>query len=295
MVNTVKKVYKDGIQTIVISRPANRNAFTDELAEDIIEAFEQATRDPQVKCIIFTGDPAGKAFCAGADLAGNGEQFQKMAGGSTKEKKRSHNIATHRDSGGVVGLTILNSTKPVICAINGAAVGVGMTMACCCDIRVVVQDAKVGFPFVRRGLSAETICSWTLPKIIGLGMAQELVLSGRVFEAANAPSGLFNYVVSTPDLVLKKAHELAREIADNCSPLSLALSKTMLVRNGSMSPEEAHLVESKAIFSCVEGPDNHEGIMSFLEKRKVSFKTNGWSSLPDFFPWWYSANTKAKL
>jgi len=295
MPNTVKTALQDGILTITISRVANRNAFTDELADDLVEAFEKGNRNPDAKVIILTGDPAGKAFCAGADLGGNGEQFRNMPSQTQKEAKRPVSVQTHRDSGGVVGLAILNCTKPVICAVNGAAVGVGMTMACCCDMRVVVADAKVGFPFVRRGLACETISSWTLPKLIGLGNAQELVLTGRVFSASQAPQGLFNYVVPTAEQVVAKANELAKEIRDNCSPFSLALSRTMLIRNASMSPEEAHLVESKAIFSCVAGPDNMEGIMSFLEKRPPQFKTNGWNSLPDFFPWWYPVNVKSKM
>jgi enoyl-CoA hydratase/carnithine racemase len=295
MPNTVKTELKDSILTILISRPKQRNAFTDELADDLVQAFEAANKDPKVRCIVFTGDPSGNAFCAGADLNGNGEQFRRSPNSEKKVDKRPVSVATHRDSGGVVGLAILNLTKPIIAAINGPAVGVGMTMACCCDMRVVVADAKVGFPFVRRGLACETISSWTLPKLIGLGNAQELVLTGRVFNASKAPSGLFNYVMPNAEQTLAKAYELASEIRDNCSPYSLALSRTMLIRNGNMSPEESHLIESKAIFSCAGGPDNVEGIMSFLEKRPAKFQTDGWSSLPDYFPWWYSANTKSKL
>jgi enoyl-CoA hydratase/carnithine racemase len=292
---TIKSDTKDGVLTITISRPANRNAFTDELAEDLCEAFASGSKDPDVKVVVFTGDPKGQAFCAGADLSGNGEQFRIHPGKTAKKMKRPTTTATHRDSGGTVGLAILNSTKPVICCVNGPAVGVGMTMACCCDMRVVVADAKVGFPFVRRGLACETISSWTLPKLIGMGHAQELVLTGRVFPAKDAPVGLFNYTVPSAEAALKKAYELAKEIRDNCSPFSLALSRTMLIRNATMTPEEAHLVESKAIRACVEAPDNMEGIMSFLEKRAPQFKTDGWSTLPDFFPWWLAPDVKAKL
>ena len=168
-------------------------------------------------------------------------------------------------------------------------------MACCCDMRVAVADAKVGFPFVRRGLACETISSLYLPKLIGLGNAQELVLTGRVFAAKDAPAGLFNYILPTQDLVLKKAYELATEIRDNASPFSLALSRTMLIRNGNLSPEDAFFIESKAIFSCIKERDNAEGIMSFLEKRKPEFKTDSWSTLPEFFPWWTPADSSSKL
>lgn len=285
---------EEGIATITISRPKQRNSFTDALAAELCAAFDQANRDPNAICIVFTGNPAGGAFCAGADLGGNGAQFQVSAPTKIDNTKRPYSVATHRDSGGQVGLAILQCTKPVICAINGAAVGVGMTMACCCDIRVVGKESKVGFPFVRRGLACETLSSWVLPKLIGLGKAQELVLTGRVFPAKESPDGLFNYIVED-NAVMPKAMELAKEIRDNCSPLSLALSKTMLTRNGQMSPEEAHLIESKAIAVCISQPDNLEGIMSFLEKRKPKFTLNGWASLPDFFPWWNQVDVKAKL
>jgi enoyl-CoA hydratase/carnithine racemase len=252
----------DGILVVSISRPNNRNAFTEELADHLVEDFHAASTNPKVRVVILTGDPKGKCFCAGADLGGNGEQFRQAPQQDVQE--------TYRDGGGRVGLAILQCTKPVIAAINGAAVGVGLTMPCCCDMRVVDQDAKVGFPFVRRGLAAETISSWTLPKLVGMGQAQELVLTGRVFTAKNGPPGLFNYCVPG-DQVLVKALELAKEIASNGSPYSLALSRNMLYRGQQLSPEQAHLVESHAILNCSLGPDNMEGIMSFLEKRPAKF------------------------
>jgi enoyl-CoA hydratase/carnithine racemase len=168
-------------------------------------------------------------------------------------------------------------------------------MACACDMRVVAKDVKVGFPFVRRGLACETLSSWMLPKLIGMAKAQELVLTGRVFLTQDAPSGLFNYTVDTPSGVMDKALELAKEIRDNASPLSLALSRTMLLRNSTVSPEEAFLVESKAIYTCTTQGDTAEGVTSFLEKRKPKFATNGWSSLPDFFPWWKPLDVKSNL
>ena len=168
-------------------------------------------------------------------------------------------------------------------------------MACCCDIRIVHAQAKVGFPFVRRGLACETISSWILPKLIGMGMAQELVLTGRIFLGKDAPPGLFNYVEKDEAAVMTHARKLAVEICDNCSPLSLALSRSMLIRNAGMTPEEAHLVESKAIYACIHAPDNAEGMMSFLEKRKPTFQTTGWRSLPSFYPWWFAMNVKSKI
>ena len=293
----VKISTKDEICTIMIDRPENRNAFTDDLAEELVKSFSDANRDAAVKCIILTGNPAGKAFCAGADLGGGGEQFKVDDSKKSvlKQSKRPWSLATHRDSGGTVGLAILNSTKPVICAMNGPAVGVGMTMACCCDMRVVVEDAKIGFPFVRRGLACETISSTILPRLISMSQAQEMVLTGRVIPANQAPAGLFNYLEKDLNAVMNKAQQLAVEIRDNSSPLSLALSRNMLIRNFNMSLEESHLIESKAIYACMNEKDNMEGIQSFLEKRKPRFVTDGWSSLPTFFPWWNPLDVKAKL
>ena len=282
----------DGVMVITLSRPKQRNAFTEEMANDVCEAVEAASRNANVKAVVLTGDPDGQAFCAGADLGGNGAQFTNKP--APKPGVRPPSLATYRDSGGRVGLAILNCTKPVIAAVNGAAVGVGLTMPMTCDMRVVAADAKVGFPFVRRGLAAETLSSWTLSRLVGMGKAQELVLTGRVFSAKDAPPGMFNYIVDAKD-VLPKAMELAREIASNGAPVSVALSKHLLLRGANMTIEEAFLMESKAIYQCAGSPDNVEGIMSFLEKRAPKFTSDGWVSLPEWFPFWTPLQDKAKL
>jgi len=259
---TQHRLDDDAIAVISISRAEQRNAFTEELADDLIAEFTKASSDDKVRVIILTGDPRGKNFCAGADLGGNGAQF-KVAPGADYDKE-------YRDGGGRIGLVIMQCPKPVVCAINGNAVGVGLTMPCCCDVRVVDEKAKVGFPFVRRGLASETISSWTLPRLVGLGHANELVLTGRVFTAKDAPHGLFNHVVPASQ-VMPKALELAREMAANASPQSMALSKNLMMRSQLLSPEEAHLNESKAILQQTLSPHSMEGIMSFLEKRAPRF------------------------
>ena len=287
---TVRRELKpSGVLLLTLSRPEHRNAFTEEMADDLERSFEEATKSAKVRVVVLTGDERGKAFCAGADLGGNGKQFRERP--VIPEGVRPPSAATYRDSGGRVGVAIMNCTKPVIAAVNGSAVGVGLTMTTACDMRVAAADAKVGFPFVRRGLACETLSSWTLPRLVGMGKAQELVLTGRVFNASEAPPGLFNYVVPQAH-VLPKAMELALEIVENASPISLALSRTMLYRNQIVSPEEAFHIESKAIYSTAGSPDNVEGIMSFLEKRKPAFKTDGFVSLPAWFPFWNHVQTK---
>mmetsp|Transcript_19942 Transcript_19942/g.39154 ORF Transcript_19942/g.39154 Transcript_19942/m.39154 type:complete len:292 (+) Transcript_19942:122-997(+) len=291
MVN-LKVEVKDKIMTMTISRPEQRNAWTEKLREEIMEAVDRANKDLSVRVVILTGDPAGKAFCAGMQLKGDRES-QAVLDRDIPDGRKSDN-STFRDGGGIASLAIMRCTKPVIAAMNGAAVGVGMTLACCCDMRVMAADSKCGFVFVRRGIACESISSWTLAKLIGMGKAMELVLSGRVFKSQDAPPGLFNYVVPA-DQVMSKAMELAREIADNTSPVGVSLSKFALLRNFGMSPEEAHLVESRMIHHAMGGPDFEEGRKSFLEKRQANFTTDPFRELPEFYPWWYEVKTHPRL
>jgi enoyl-CoA hydratase/carnithine racemase len=285
---------KTGIMQVTLSRPKQRNAFTRQMAFELVEVFDTLSKVDEVRVIILTGDNEGNAFCAGADLV---EGFSAIHDNKDDKKlaKRAFTPSMHRDEGGLCSLAIMNCVKPTLAAINGSAVGVGMTIPCACDMRIVVETAKVGFPFVRRGLACESISSLNLPRLIGLGKAQELVLTGRVFTAKDAPPGLFNYIESTPEQVLARAYSLAQEIVENTSPLSVSLSRTLLLRCHTNTPEEVFLAESKAIASCIMGPDNMEGVTSFLEKRPPKFKSSGWSSLPDWFPFWSSVDVKAKL
>lgn len=291
----IKVAVENRVMTVQLSRPEERNAFTESMRAEIVQAFSDASRDARVRAVVLTGDPAGNAFCAGASLGGG--QFGGTDAASALmdvPAGRRADASTWRDGGGVAALSILRCTKPVIAAINGAAVGVGMTLPCACDMRVAEAGSKVGFVFTRRGLACESVSSWLLPRIIGMGKAMELVLTGRVFDPRDAPDGLFNYVVPKGQ-ALAKAYELAREIADNTSGMSVALSRLSLLRNANMTPEQAHLTESKIIHFLIGSADNKEGVTSFLEKRPPNFTLEPWRDLPDFLPWWSQADTESKL
>jgi enoyl-CoA hydratase/carnithine racemase len=282
----------DGVHVVMVSRPEKRNAYNEEMRVEMCQAFAAASRDPKVKVVILTAE--GKTFIPGADLSGG-----KLGGESTNANVdvpagRRADASTFRDGGGVAALAILRCTKPVIAAINGAAVGVGLTLPLSCDIRVAAHDTKVGFVFARRGLACESVSSWLLPRIVGMGKAMELVMTGRVFRTQDAPPGLFNYVVPQ-DQVLAKATELAREIALNTSGMSVSLSRMSLLRNQNLSPEEAHLAESKIIHWCLTKGESKEGFNSFLEKRPAKFTMDPYKDMPDFFPWWRQVDVSSKL
>jgi len=289
----IKVSTENGVRTIMFSRPANRNAWTEVMREEFVAALQEASRDPNVRVVILTGDPQGRAFCAGMQLSGDNESAAVLA--ADVPEGRPVNNSTFRDGGGVAALAVLQSTKPVICAMNGPAVGVGMTLACACDMRVAAKDAKMGFVFTRRGIACESLSSWILPKLVGLAKANELVLTGRIFKPQDAPEGLFNYVV--PEIeVMAKATELAREIADNTSPIGVALSRFAMLRNFNMSPEQAHLIESRMIHHLIyDGADFKEGAKSFLEKRQPRFTSDPFKDLPEFYPWWLQIKTHPKL
>lgn len=267
----------DGIATITLHRPDNLNAFTVRMKDELVHLFGQADGDDAVRVVLVTG--SGRAFCAGADLAAGGSRFDHATG--------PVNQASYRDGGGQVSLAIHRCRKPVIAAINGHAVGVGITMTLPMDIRVVSKDAKIGFVFARRGIVPEACSSWFLPRVVGISKATELVFTGRVFRAEEERySGLFNYVVET-DEVLPKARELAREIADNTSATSVALSRALLWHGlGDADPQTAHLNDSRCIFWAGAAKDAYEGVQSFLEKRAPQFTMSARTDMPDFYPWW---------
>jgi enoyl-CoA hydratase/carnithine racemase len=238
MPTCIKVGTADRVCTITLSRPAARNAWTEVMRSEIVDAMDAASRDPAVRVVVVTGDPAGKCFCAGADLSGGGEKaFGK--GDSVMEGDipagRPVNNSTWRDGGGTAGLSVVRCTKPTIAAINGHAVGVGITFPLVCDIRVVSEEAKVGFVFTKRGLALETLSSFYLPRVVGLAKAHELCFTGRIFSAKDGDKeapGLFNHIVPH-DMVLKKAYEIAREIADNTSGMSVVLSRFLMQRGTS--------------------------------------------------------------
>lgn len=269
----------DGIATITLHRPDKMNAFTGRMMHEIISALDATDADDNVKVVIFTG--AGRAYCAGADLSSGGETFAK--GGSDVQTKQG----VPRDGGGLVSLRIFNSLKPVIGAINGAAVGVGVTMTLPMDIRLASDSAKFGFVFAKRGIIPEACSSYFLPRLVGIQQATEWVYTGRVFGAEEALAGGLVRSVHAPDDLLPAAHELAREIADNTAPVSVALSRRMMWRMlGASHPMEAHRVDSRGIMERGKSADSKEGVMSFLEKRAAVYPDLVSDGLPDIFPNW---------
>jgi enoyl-CoA hydratase/carnithine racemase len=269
----------DGIATITLNRPDKMNAFTGRMMHEIISALDLSDADDNVKAVIFTG--AGRAFCAGADLSSGGATFSK--GGSDIQTKQG----VPRDGGGMVSLRIFNSLKPVIGAINGAAVGVGVTMTLPMDIRVASDGAKFGFVFAKRGILPEACSSYFLPRLVGIQQATEWVFTGRVFSAEEALNGRLVRSVHSGDELLAVARGIAREIADNTAPVSVALSRQMLWRMmGASHPMDAHAVESRGISARGRSADSKEGVTSFLEKRAAVYPDRVSDGLPDIFPNW---------
>jgi len=266
---------QDGVLTITLHRPDRLNAFTATMGRELIEAFDRADADDDVRAVIVTG--SGRGFCAGADLERGAETFDWRGRDAEGE--------VPRDGGGQVTLRIFESTKPVIAAINGAAVGVGITMTLPMDVRLVADGAKIGFVFARRGIVPEACSSWFLPRLVGISQAMEWCATGRVFTAQEALSGRLVRSVHPPEQVVGAARELALEIAENTAPVSVALTRRLLWRMlGADHPMEAHRADSRAMFSRGQSGDAAEGVTSFLEKRPPSFPDRVSDGLPDVFP-----------
>ena len=267
------------VATITLHRPDKMNAFTNRMLKEIIDAFDQTDADDSVRAVIVTG--SGKAFCAGADLSGGGETFAK--GGSDVAAKGG----VIRDGGGLVALRIFESKKPVIGAINGAAVGVGVTMTLPMDIRLASTAARFGFVFAKRGIVPEAASSWFLPRLVGISQAAEWCYTGRIVSAEDALTGRLVRSVHAPDDLLPAARAIAEEIAAGTAPVSVALTRQMLWRMlGADHPMEAHRVDSRAINSRGASADAREGVVSFLEKRPAQFPVKVSDGLPDVFPDW---------
>jgi enoyl-CoA hydratase/carnithine racemase len=264
----------DGVLTITLNRPDRLNAFTATMGEELIAAFDAADADDDVRAVVVTGE--GRAFCAGADLEKGGETFDW--------RERQEGSAPPRDTGGRVALRIFESRKPVIAAINGPAVGVGITMTLPMDMRLAAEGAKIGFVFARRGIVPEAASSWFLPRIVGISQALEWAETGRVFTAEEGlAGGLFRSVHPAGD-VLAAARELAGEIADNTAPVSVALARQLMWRMlGAGHPMYAHRADSRAMFSRGQSDDAREGVTSFLEKRPAVFGDRVSAGLPDVF------------
>jgi enoyl-CoA hydratase/carnithine racemase len=262
----------DGVLTITLNRPDRLNAFTETMMRELIAAFDASDADDDVRAVIVTG--AGRGFCAGADLAGGGDTFDQRERAASGEEKR--------DGGGRVVLRIYDSLKPVIAAINGPAVGVGITMTLPMDIRLAAQSAKIGFVFTRRGIVPEAASSWFLPRLVGISQAMEWVATGRVFDADEALAGGLVRSVHGPDDLLPFAQALAREIADSTAPVSVALARRLMWRGlGATHPMYAHMADSRAMFARGQSADAVEGVTSFLEKRSASYPDRVSDGLPD--------------
>jgi len=269
----------DHVATITLNRPDRLNAFTGTMMNELIDAFDRTDADDDVRAVIVTG--AGRGFCAGADLGSGGDTFAK--GGSDVQT----DVGVPRDGGGLVSLRIYESKKPVIGAINGAAVGVGVTMTLPMDIRLASEHAKFGFVFARRGIVPEACSSWFLPRLVGISQAAEWCYSGRVFPAQEALDGGLVRSVHSADDLLSVARAIAADIAENSSPVSVALTRQMLWRMlGAAHPMEAHRADSRGI--ALRGPsaDAREGVESFLEKRPAMYTNRVSDELPDVFPNW---------
>ncbi len=261
----------DRVATIILQRPDRLNAFTHQMAAELICAFDAADADDDVRAVVVTG--AGRGFCAGADLSGGGNRFDR---GKIDEAVR--------DEGGRVSLRIYASTKPVIAAINGPAVGVGVTMTLPMDVRLASTDARIGFVFARRGIVPEAASSWFLPRLVGISQAAEWVYTGRVFDAAEAQAGGLVRSLHAPDELLPAAYELAREIVDNTSSVSVAVARQMMWRMlGADSPARAHIADSRAMSALGGGPDAYEGVQAFLDKRPAEFPMRVSTDLPEVF------------
>lgn len=282
---TIKLDISNGVATLTLNRPDRMNAFTDQVARDMIKAFDETDANDDVRAVIVTGE--GRAFCAGADLGTGGATFdyekRLAARGVDAAAFEEERV---RDGGGRVGLRIYESMKPVIAAINGAAVGVGATMTLPMDIRLAVEGAKMGFVFTRRGIVPETLSSYFLPRLVGVQTALEWTMTGRVFTSEEALARGLVRSLHKADELLPAAHALAREIADNTAPVSVALARRMMLDMlDAGHPMEAHRLESRLMVARGRSGDAKEGVTSFLEKRAPVYPDEVSRDMPQPFPW----------
>lgn len=275
---------EEGIATITLNRPEKLNAFNTQMMQDMIAAFDLTDADDAVRCVIVTG--AGRAFCAGADLSAGAQTFDYEKRGGEAMAARTRDGA-QRDGGGLLTLRIFDSLKPVIAAVNGAAVGIGATMQLAMDIRLASTEARYGFVFARRGLNPEAASSWFLPRLVGVQQALEWCYTGRIFPAQEALDGRLVRSLHAPDDLLPAARALAREIADNTAPVSIAITRQLIWRMaGASHPMDAHRADSRGIQARGRSGDAREGVTSFLEKRPAQYPDRVSTDLPDIWPHW---------
>jgi enoyl-CoA hydratase/carnithine racemase len=274
-----------GVATVTLNRPDKLNAVTTVLIRELIAAFDAADADDAVRAVIVTG--AGRAFCAGADLSAGAQTFDRGRRDSPEADSE------HRDGGGLVALRIYDMKKPLIAAINGPAVGFGITMTLPMDIRIASSSARMGFVFSRRGVVPEACSTWFLPRLVGMQRAAEWVYTGRVFGAEEALAGGLVSRVVAPDALMETALALAREIADNTSAISVALSRQMMWKLlGADHPMEGHRLDSRGMAWTGRSADAREGIAAFLEKRQPRFPLKPSQDMPPFYPWWSERSFK---
>ena len=275
----------DRVMTVTLNRPDKLNALSRDMRHSLIAAIDQADGDDTVRAVIVTGE--GRAFCAGADLSRGDDTFNYEKRGELRDD------GLNRDGGGLVVLRLFECKKPVIAAINGPAVGFGATMTLPMDIRIASTEARIGFVFARRGVVPEACSSWFLPRIVGISQALQWTMSGRVFDAKEASQGGLVSEVVEPGQLLDRAHELAAEITDNTSAVSVAMIRQMMWRMlGADHPMEAHKLDSRGMQQMGAAPDAREGIASFLEKRPPSFSMKPSEDMPAVYPWWQEREFK---
>jgi enoyl-CoA hydratase/carnithine racemase len=271
----------DGVATITLNRPERRNAFTGTMAGELAAAAGAADADDAVRVVLVTG--AGRDFCVGADLSGGADTFSGRRVENRPAGLMSETIGgVPRDRGGIASLAFAALRKPVIAAFNGVAAGIGVTMTLPMDIRIAASSARFGVPFVRRGIAPEAASTWFLPRIVGISQAMEWVATGRVFDAEEALRGGLVRSVHAPDELLDAAYALAREIADNTAPVSVALARRLMwTMLGAGHPLDAHRADSHAMFLRGQSADAREGVTSFLEKRAARFPDRVSDGLPE--------------
>lgn len=292
---TILYSVEEQILTITLNRPDKLNAYNATMQAELIDAFDKADADDNVRAIIITG--AGRGFCAGADLSSGGNTFDRDARRGPVRRNADGSVdysdEMARDGGGQVTLRMFKCLKPVIGAINGPAVGIGATMQLAMDIRIASENARFGFVFSQRGIVPEAASSWFLPRIVGISQALEWCYSGRVFPAQEALAGRLVSRVVPHDELIPAARALAKTFMEKTAPVSVALIRQMMWRlSATDDPMEAHKIDSRGIYARGRSEDVKEGVVAFLEKRPAEFKNKVSSDMPDYFPWWTERDYK---